>query len=80
MHGANRVYVQLVRTLGARGVIRIGGNTSDYAHYAAAARPVSSALGTVVNDAVLKDLEGFLVGTFQHRLSRAAFSKPPDGN
>jgi hypothetical protein len=63
MHGANRVYVQLVRTLGARGVIRIGGNTSDYAHYAAAARPVSSALGTVVNDAVLKDLEGFLKAT-----------------
>jgi hypothetical protein len=63
MSGANRVYVQLVRTLGARGVIRIGGNTSDYAHYAAAAAPVSSAFGTVVNDAVLKDLGGFLKAT-----------------
>jgi hypothetical protein len=63
MNGANRVYVQLVRTLGARGVIRIGGNTSDYAHYAAAAPPVSSAYGTVVNDAMLRDLGGFLKAT-----------------
>jgi hypothetical protein len=63
MSGANRVYVQLVRTLGARGVIRIGGNTSDYAHYSATAAPVSSAFGTVVNDAVLKDLGGFLKAT-----------------
>ena len=30
---ANKVYVQLVRTLGTRGVIRIGGNTADYAKY-----------------------------------------------
>src|SRR5215470_20113318 len=29
----NSVYVQLVRTLGGRGVIRIGGNTSDYSSY-----------------------------------------------
>jgi hypothetical protein len=63
MNGANSVYVQLVRTLGARGVIRIGGNTSDYAHYAATAPPVSSAQGTVVNDAVLRDLGGFLKAT-----------------
>jgi hypothetical protein len=60
LNGANSVYVQLVRTLGARGVIRIGGNTSDYAHYSATAAPVSSAIGTVVNDAVLRDLGGFL--------------------
>ena len=63
MSGANSVYVQLVRTLGARGVIRIGGNTSDYAHYSATAPPVSSAFGTVVNDAVLRDLGGFLKAT-----------------
>jgi hypothetical protein len=63
MSGANSVYVQLVRTLGARGVIRIGGNTSDYAHYSANAAPVSSAFGTVVNDAVLRDLGGFLKAT-----------------
>ena len=28
---ANASYLQLVRTLGAHGVIRIGGNTADYA-------------------------------------------------
>jgi hypothetical protein len=63
MNGANGVYVRLVRTLGARGIIRIGGNTSDYAHYSATAAPVSSAFGTVVNDAMLRDLGGFLKAT-----------------
>jgi hypothetical protein len=63
MNGANSVYVRLVRTLGARGIIRIGGNTSDYAHYSATAAPVSSAFGTVVNDAMLRDLGGFLKAT-----------------
>jgi hypothetical protein len=63
MNGANSVYVQLVRTLGTRGVIRIGGNTSDYAHYSATAAAVSSAYGTVVNDAMLRDLGGFLKAT-----------------
>jgi hypothetical protein len=60
---ANKVYVQLVRTLGERGVIRIGGNTADYANYSPNAVPVSSAKGTVVNDAVLEDLGGFLQAT-----------------
>jgi hypothetical protein len=63
LNGANRVYAQLVRTLGACGVIRIGGNTSDYAHYSATAAAVSSAYGTVVNDAMLRDLGGFLKAT-----------------
>lgn len=60
MHAGNRVLLQLIHTLGAQGVIRIGGNTSDYAHYAPTDPPVSSAYGTVVNDAALKDLGGFL--------------------
>jgi hypothetical protein len=60
---ANKVYVQLVRTLGPRGVIRIGGNTADYANYLPNAAPVSSARGTVVNDTVLEDLGGFLQAT-----------------
>lgn len=60
---SNQVYVQLVRTLGARGVIRIGGNTADYAKYSPRAAAVSSARGTVVNDAVLRDLGGFLEAT-----------------
>src|SRR5580704_1139829 len=63
MSGANSVYVQLVRTLGAHGVIRIGGNTSDFASYSPNAPAVSSARGTVVNDAALRDLGGFLEAT-----------------
>jgi hypothetical protein len=63
LSGANKVYVQLVRTLGARGVIRIGGNTEDFAVYSPAAAPVSSPFGTIVNDAVLKDLGEFLKST-----------------
>jgi hypothetical protein len=60
---SNQVYVQLVRTLGARGVIRVGGNTADYAKYSPQAAPVSSARGTVVNDAALQYLGGFLEAT-----------------
>lgn len=63
MSGANKVYAQLVRTLGARGVLRIGGNTADFAAYSASATPVSSPFGTIVNDAVLKDLGEFLKST-----------------
>jgi hypothetical protein len=60
------VYVQLVRTLGAHGTIRIGGNTSDYSSYAPAAHALSSpetGPGSVVNDAVLRDLGTFLEAT-----------------
>ena len=63
MNRAARVHVELIRTLGRHGVIRIGGNTSDYAHYAARDPAVASAYGTVINDAVLKDLGGFLDAT-----------------
>jgi hypothetical protein len=62
----NAVYVQLVRTLGSHGVIRVGGNTSDYSSYAPAAQALSSpetGPGSVVNDAVLRDLGTFLKAT-----------------
>ena len=62
----NSVYVQLVRTLGAQGVIRVGGNTSDYSSYSATGQPLSSPegkAGSVVNDAVLRDLGSFLKAT-----------------
>jgi len=62
----NSAYVRLVRTLGSHGIIRIGGNTSDYSSYAPAAQPVSSpetGPGSVVNDAVLHDLGTFLEAT-----------------
>jgi hypothetical protein len=63
LSASNQVYVQLIRTLGARGMIRVGGNTADFARYSAAGAPVSSPMGTVVNDAVLRDLGGFLKAT-----------------
>jgi hypothetical protein len=57
------VYAQLVRTLGFEGVVRVGGNTADYARYSPAAQAVSSPFETVVNDAVLQELGGFLQAT-----------------
>jgi hypothetical protein len=62
----NSVYVQLVRSLGTRGVIRVGGNTSDYSSYAANAQPLSlpeGKSGSVVNDAALNELGSFLDAT-----------------
>jgi hypothetical protein len=62
----NTPYVQLVRNLGRnqfrdrRGVIRIGGNTSDFATYAANGTAISSPKGTVVTEANLIELRGFL--------------------
>jgi hypothetical protein len=60
---ANTAYVELVRHLGTQGVIRVGGNTADYASYSALAPAVSTPYGTTVNDTVLKDLGGFLEET-----------------
>jgi hypothetical protein len=60
------VYVQLVQTLGTHGVIRVGGNTADYASYSATGQPLSSPegkAGSIVNDAVLRDLGSFLDAT-----------------
>ena len=62
----NATYVQLCRALGSSGVIRVGGNTSDYASYSASAQPLSSpetGPGSVVNAAVLRDLGSFLEAT-----------------
>ena len=62
----NSVYVQLVRTLGAHGVIRVGGNTSDYSSYSATGQPLSSPegkAGSVVNNEVLRELGSFLDAT-----------------
>ncbi|MGA9800069.1 MAG: glycosyl hydrolase family 79 C-terminal domain-containing protein [Terriglobales bacterium] len=62
----NAVYVQLVRTLGTQGVIRVGGNTSDYSSYVENGQPLSSPegkAGSIVNQAVLRDLGTFLDAT-----------------
>jgi len=66
LSGQNSVYLQLVRTLGRHGNIRVGGNTADFASYAATGEPLSSPegkVGSVVNDAVLRDLGTFLDAT-----------------
>ena len=59
----NRSYVQLVRTLGSAGVIRIGGNTSDYSLFEPEGRAISAPKGTVVNRANLQELGTFLDAT-----------------
>src|SRR4051812_31122658 len=56
----NAPYVQLVKALGPQGVIRIGGNTSDFSTYTANGVPVSAPKSTVITDANLTELRGFL--------------------
>jgi hypothetical protein len=56
----NRTYLQLLRTLSAQGVIRVGGNTSDDSSFATDKEPVSAPKGTVVNEAVIKQLGAFV--------------------
>src|SRR5271170_1982077 len=57
---SNQAYVQFVRTLGTAGVIRIGGNTSDYASWSPDGPAVSAPKGTVVDGRSLTDLSTFL--------------------
>lgn len=59
----NSAYVQFVRTLAPRGVIRIGGNTSDFSSYSKDGPPVCATKATVVDDAVIRDLAEFLDAT-----------------
>jgi Glycosyl hydrolase family 79, N-terminal domain len=63
LSGSNQAYVQFVRTLGPRGVIRIGGNTSDYHSWSPDGPAVSSPMGTVVDRRALADLGTFLRAT-----------------
>ncbi len=56
----NRVLLRLLRNLGSHGVIRIGGNTSDYDSFSARSAGVSSPNGTVVNEQSLEKLGRFL--------------------
>jgi hypothetical protein len=59
----NRAYVQFVRTLSTAGVIRIGGNTSDYASWSPDGPAVSSPQATLVDRRSLLDLGTFLRAT-----------------
>ncbi len=60
---SNHHYIQMVRTLGPRGVIRIGGNTSDYSSFQPGGKLVSSPKATVVNTESLRELGHFLNAT-----------------
>ena len=63
LSGRNRTYVQLVRSLGAQGVIRVGGNTLDYSTFSPGGPAMSAPKTTVVNEAVIEDLGAFLDAT-----------------
>jgi len=56
----NQAYVQLVRGLGANGVIRVGGITSDSASFSADAVASPAAKATVINAANVRELGAFL--------------------
>jgi len=59
----NHAYVRLVRNLGRQGVIRIGGNTSDFSSYDAKGVAASLPKGTIVNAQNLRQLRTFLDAT-----------------
>jgi hypothetical protein len=59
----NQPYVRLVKNLGREGVIRIGGNTSDFSSYDAKGEAKSLPKGTVVTEANLRELRTFLDAT-----------------
>ncbi|MBA2589404.1 MAG: hypothetical protein H0U98_12360 [Alphaproteobacteria bacterium] len=59
----NRAYVQLVRNLGRDGVIRIGGNVSDFSIYDANGTSKWEPKDTVLTLANLRQLRGFLDAT-----------------
>ena len=63
LHPGNHAYVQMVRTLSPKGVIRVGGNTSDYAAWSPHGEPVAAPKATIVDAQSLADLAGFLRAT-----------------
>ena len=63
LHPENHSYVQMVRTLSPKGVIRIGGNTSDYAAWSAHGPAVAAPKATIVDRQSIQDLAGFLRAT-----------------
>ena len=56
----NSTYLRLIQNFRTPGVIRIGGNTSDYASYDARGEAKSLPKGTVTNEANLRELRSFL--------------------
>ncbi|GAC1416178.1 MAG: glycosyl hydrolase family 79 C-terminal domain-containing protein [Acidobacteriaceae bacterium] len=63
LSASNQVYVQLIRTLSPQGVIRVGGNTADYASFSRTGTALSSPKSTVVTLNNLVELRSFLKAT-----------------
>ena len=59
----NHAYVQLVRNLGPQGVIRVGGNVSDFSIYDPKGASKSLPKDTVLNAANFRQLRSFLDAT-----------------
>lgn len=60
LSATNHAYVKLVQGLGHHGVIRIGGNTADFARYDANGQAVSAPKASVVTEANLRELKTFV--------------------
>jgi hypothetical protein len=60
LNATNRTYVQLVQNLGPEGVIRIGGNVSDYSSFSPHGKSISAPKATVLNEENLSALGSFL--------------------
>src|SRR6185295_2052044 len=59
----NHTYVELVRTLGAQGVVRIGGNVSDFTRYDANGTAKNLPKDTVLTKESIRQLRTFLDAT-----------------
>jgi len=60
---SNRAYVRLVRNLGRQGVIRVGGNVSDYSIYKADGPSASLPKATILSAENIRQLKTFLDAT-----------------
>ena len=60
---SNQDYVELVRNLSSEGVIRIGGDTSDFSFWSPDGKATTQPRSTVTNLSCLKSLGGFLNAT-----------------
>jgi hypothetical protein len=63
LSSSNHEYVQLVRNLSSEGVIRIGGDTSDFSSWSPDGKASSQPRSTVTNLSCIESLAGFLRAT-----------------
>jgi hypothetical protein len=63
LSAGNKRYVELVKRLGSTGIIRIGGNTSDYSKFSPTGAAVAESKSTVINTGNLRELGTFLDAT-----------------